>query len=353
VCKRVQRVPRLHARPRRDATLASLKQELTSHFDHVLELPVMATMEPAAKGRLAPLFEHMAAGLRDAEGFKADKALPNSWEARMRELLLQPDAVQALTALQLPLEGVRRRLAELLGAVVAGGPKEERKEDATASRRYRWELRRRPGLGCCCSCAAWLGAGALARVLVPRGRAGQSVWRWRWKPACLAACLPASSSVRACSQPLRPCPTTRRYFSISSKSWLQPVMKAVRPLLPPELQPQLKADDLHVTLWHKDDPELGPDEAMRDALAAVEGQVVRLRLAALYHSPEVSCAEVELLDAPDAAGCKDFYHITLRTAPGVAAKSSNQLPVRQAAGEEGVWRMELQPLVLEGAIAAR
>ncbi len=144
-----------------------------------------------------------------------------------------------------------------------------------------------------------------------------------------------------------------RYFSVTSKQWLQPVMAAARPLIPTELHPQLKKEELHVTLWHKDDPELGPDEQLRDALAAVEGQSVRLRLLAVYHSPEVSCAEVELLDAPDAAAAHAFHHITLRTAPGVTAKSSNQLPSRMAAGDESVVRLALQrPLALEGAIAA-
>jgi hypothetical protein len=129
-------------------------------------------------------------------------------------------------------------------------------------------------------------------------------------------------------------------------------MEAVRPLLPPEAASQLKREELHVTLWHRDDPELGPDEALRDALAAAEGSTVRLRLLALYHSPEASAAEVELLGGPDAACARDFHHITLRTAAGVAAKSSNQLPARLAAGDAGVVKLELPPLVLEGVITA-
>jgi hypothetical protein len=127
---------------RRDTTLSSLKQELTNHFDHVLELPVMRTMDSQTKERLAPVFAQMAAGLRDAHGFNAEKALPDSWETRMRQLLLQPDVVKALQALQLPLPQITQQLAEMMATAVADGPKEEgagggQADAAPSSRKYR------------------------------------------------------------------------------------------------------------------------------------------------------------------------------------------------------------------------
>jgi hypothetical protein len=121
----------------RDATLSSLKQELTNHFDHVLELPVMRTMDAKTKERLGPVFAHMAAGLRDAHGFKAEKALPDSWELRMRQLLLKPDVVEALQALQLPLTQITQQLAEMMATVVAEGPKEEGSGASGSTPRYR------------------------------------------------------------------------------------------------------------------------------------------------------------------------------------------------------------------------
>ncbi len=304
----------------------------------------MRTMEAAAKAALAPLFEHMAAGLRDAHGFNAEKALPDAWEARMRSLLLEPQAVAALMALQLPLEGVTRQLAEQLAALMAAGPKEEgggaggREEPATPSRRYRCRCRAGPsaraddlGLMTCSPCT----------------RSPCTALHLHLQPSPAPAAAPPRPAHRPSPHPARP-----RYFSVSSRAWLAPVMDAVRPLLPPEAAAQLKRDELHVTLWHRDDPELGPDEALREQLAGAEGAAVRLRLLALYHSPEVTAAEVELLGGPDAACARDFHHITLRTAPGVAAKSSNQLPGRLAAGDAGVVKLALPPVVLEGVITA-
>lgn len=129
---------------RRDATLSSLKQELTNHFDHVLELPIMRTMDPSTKARLAPVFAQMAAGLRDAHGFNAEKALSDSWESGMRQELLKPDVVQALQALQLPLPQITQQLAEMMATAVADGPKEEgegagsgQADAAHGSRKYR------------------------------------------------------------------------------------------------------------------------------------------------------------------------------------------------------------------------
>ncbi len=139
-------------------------------------------------------------------------------------------------------------------------------------------------------------------------------------------------------------------MAITHPSWPALVSPHVESLIPG----YLPRDELHVTLWHSADArEGGGDESLKAALKLEGGRTVRLRLSAVYLSPQVCCGEVELLDAPDAAFSYPFPHITLWVGEGSKAQESNLLPGRWRAGEEGVRRVELPAVVeLQGQIGS-
>lgn len=53
--------------------------------------------------------------------------------------------------------------------------------------------------------------------------------------------------------------------------------------------------DFHVTLWHTDDPEQGPDTAVRDGLLAARGAAVQIQILSVdYQEGSIAAAQVQV-----------------------------------------------------------
>jgi hypothetical protein len=150
------------------------------------------------------------------------------------------------------------------------------------------------------------------------------------------------------------------------------------------LMPQFK-HETHVTLWHCDDPVLGPQRSLRDALLSRVGDTSFFQVTAIDYEPGGTAAAVvevrasplgypprahhaldmqlanlhltsflfllhlQLLDAPEAATVKPYHHITLVVGEGQQAKDANLLPQKVQEGK--ATRVPLQdPLQITGQI---
>jgi len=120
-----------------------------------------------------------------------------------------------------------------------------------------------------------------------------------------------------------------------------------------DVRASMRRPEYHVTLWHCDDPVMGKDTVVRDALAACVGQPAHLQVSALVADEEVAAAQVVLLSGPDAVVAqgtqKAFRHITLAVASGVHAKMANLLPERLAKGKAMSYTLP-EPFYLEGQV---
>jgi hypothetical protein len=107
------------------------------------------------------------------------------------------------------------------------------------------------------------------------------------------------------------CPSAALLILIPSppphcRSHTQPHQPPTQSELPlsPEDQARVQAGrpDYHITLWHADDPLLGPDQVLRDALTAAVGSEALLEVVAVDVSAEVIAAEVREREGRKAAG---------------------------------------------------
>lgn len=222
------------------------------------------------------ILQHLAQGISSIqEG--ASPPLPAEWEARARALLLSEPARSRILALQLPLGACRADLAAAArGALrLAGG--------AGAG------LEEEPSLPSALAQLTTGAAGAGAEPMSVDGGAG----------------VPGE---------------TVRYIAIAGFDNTQLRAAALLLLAPPpgapaEGAPAVAAGDapaaaaaevaqaaagaggdlkpeMHVTLWHADDPVLGPNLGLRDALLAAVGSEVAFEVVAVDSSPEVTAAQV-------------------------------------------------------------
>ncbi|GIL53591.1 hypothetical protein Vafri_9205 [Volvox africanus] len=291
----------------RHKPLSDLLANLRTHFTRVVELPIMRGdgLDIDGGGGRVPVevLRHVAEGVRDVSE-RAKPQLPAVWETRARELLLRADVVEALEALQLPMEDVRRRLGEEMASTL-----EEVKVNAAAAA---VPVVSTGGDG---------GAGAGAMDIDVDGTAA------------------AEERVT--------------YFSVEGMDD-EALRAAAREVLVPELQAKLRRGSLHVTLWHRMDPELGPRTDLRRALMGLVGTPVDVEVVHIDISPEVIAAHVRMLSADEAIPSRPYHHITLAVEKGHSAVESNQLPARLEAGEQGVERRPLKggPLLLRGVVTA-
>ncbi|GIM05298.1 hypothetical protein Vretimale_9759, partial [Volvox reticuliferus] len=286
----------------RHKPLSDLLANLRTHFTRVVELPVMlgdgvgvdadgGIGDGGGGGRVpVEVLRHVAEGVRDVSE-RAKPQLPAEWETRARELLLRADVVEALEALQLPMEDVRRRLEEEVASTL-----EEVKVNAAATAAAATSDGGSEG-----AAAAAAADGAEAMDIDDDGGA-------------------AAAEARV------------SYFSVEGLDD-EALRSAAREVLVPELHAKLRRGSLHVTLWHRSDPELGHRTDLRRALMGLVGTPVDVEVLHIDVSPQVIAAHVRMLSADEAIPSKPYHHITLAVEKGHAAVESNQLPARLAAGE--------------------
>ncbi|GLI67104.1 hypothetical protein VaNZ11_011309 [Volvox africanus] len=294
----------------RHKPLSDLLANLSAHFTRVVELPIMrgdGLCDGGGGGGSVPVevLRHVAEGVRDVSE-RAKPQLPAVWETRARELLLRPDVVEALEALQIPMEDVRRRLGEEVASTI-----EEVKVNAAA---------------------------AAAPVATTNSDGGDGDGA-EMMDVDVDGTTDAEERVS--------------YFSVEGMDD-EALRAAAREVLVPELQAKLRRGSLHVTLWHKLDPELGARTDLRRALMGLVGTPVELEVVHIDISPQVIAAHVRMLSADEAIPSKPYHHITLAVEKGHSAVESNQLPARLEAGEQGVERLPLKggPLLLRGVVTA-
>ncbi|KXZ53709.1 hypothetical protein GPECTOR_6g626 [Gonium pectorale] len=339
----------------RNKPLGELVEALRGQFTRVAELPIMrgdgggdggaadgtdgaAVVSSAAAaaagggGRLPiEVLRHVAVGLRDVNE-RSKPQLPAEWEERARELLLRPDVVAALEALQLPLDDVRHRveveIAATLETVKAAAAAAASGGDGTAGE---------------------AAAAAAPAGLQPFPSISSAVSGLQVADGSGAAVADGTDSAAAAGVSEE----SVAYFSLTGLDE-EALRAAAREVLPAELHGRLRKGGLHVTLWHRNDQTLGSRADLRRALLERVGSGVEVEVQALTVSPQVVAAEVTLLTDDEALTSKPYHHITLLVEKGHTAAESNQLPARLAAGEAGVERRALPggPLLLRGVVAA-
>ncbi|GLC34248.1 hypothetical protein PLESTF_000823000 [Pleodorina starrii] len=334
----------------RHKTLPDLLAALRNQFTRVVELPIMrgdgvggggeaaedaagggAEASEASGGGSVPLevLRHVAEGVREVSE-RSKPQLPAAWEARARELLLRPDVVAALEALQLPMEDVRRKLEEEVAATL-----EQVKAAAAAA-----------GGGVDGDGAASVPLSSSLSSEVETLQLGGDASAAEAASEAAAAADGADGAAAAAEERVS-------YFSVAGLD-AEALRAAARQCLVSELQAKLRRGPLHVTLWHRADPELGRRTDLRRALMGLVGSPVELEVTDIDISPEVVAANVRLLSADEAIPARPYHHITLLVEKGHLAVESNALPARLAAGEPGVERRPLPggPLLLSGVVTA-
>uniref|UniRef100_A0A7S3VRB2 Uncharacterized protein n=1 Tax=Dunaliella tertiolecta TaxID=3047 RepID=A0A7S3VRB2_DUNTE len=134
------------------------------------------------------------------------------------------------------------------------------------------------------------------------------------------------------------------------------LLEAARQVLPPQMCSQLK-EELHITLWHADDPALGPDQELQQCLLAAVGSEVAFEVTHIDFVPQgMAAAKVQLTSGPETAlaklsGC--YLHITLVIGPSGQAKDSKLLDHAVVQHSNGAQRHALpEPLALVGQVLA-
>jgi len=236
--------------------------------------------------------------------------LPLEWEARARELLARDDVRHAVLSLQRPLPHIQADVAAALARLLR-------------ATRMPSQLHGSMSLSTALQEQMCTSEDRMARADAAGGRAAPLRW-------LAIAALPKDQL-------------------------LEGLLGALDGRLPDELVERIRKGrpEYHVTLWHCDDPVMGKDTVVRDALAACVGQPAHLQVSALVADEEVAAAQVVLLSGPDAVVAqgtqKAFRHITLAVASGVHAKMANLLPERLAKGKAMSYTLP-EPFYLEGQV---
>ncbi|KAF5835398.1 hypothetical protein DUNSADRAFT_7483 [Dunaliella salina] len=132
------------------------------------------------------------------------------------------------------------------------------------------------------------------------------------------------------------------------------LLEAARQVLPPEMCSQLK-DELHVTLWHAEDPALGSDQELQECLLAAVGSEVTFEVTHVDFVPQgIAAAKVQLTSAPETVLAKlsgRYLHITLVIGPSGQAKDAKLLDLAVTQQSGGAQRCALpEPLPLVGQV---
>ena len=221
----------------RNTSWEQLQSRLQSMFGTVLELPIMRGVGADGCGvppGLEAVLRHVAEGVSHYPG--RDSKMPDGWEQRMRELLLEPAASAALLALQRPLPELQEDVASRLAAALAD-------DDSVAD--------------------------MMAEKLTTRGgsvapdRAGELI---RWYGI---AALPADVLLEGLG-------------SLPLPADVAELVKVARP-------------EYHVTLWHIDEQQQGQaadNKEVRAVLAAAVGQEAMVEIVSVDWNDAVVAAQV-------------------------------------------------------------
>ncbi|GAX84707.1 hypothetical protein CEUSTIGMA_g12129.t1 [Chlamydomonas eustigma] len=258
----------------RNTTLNQLRTRCQSLFGAVLEVEVMmgvGDQQLVSSPGLRQALKCLSEGLSSVPVTGGDSKKPTPWEVHIRELLLEPETQRTLLSLQRPLEELQKDLVALI----------------------------------------------LQQV--------RKAWTSEQVNAADAASLSTSRHVPSASTSAEPI----RWYGIAALD-VEPLLASVLSLpLPEEVSSRIRSSgksEYHVTLWHVEDPVLGPDEELRLALAQSVGQEAVVQLISVDWNDSVVAAQVQMLSAPEPSLRKVYPHITLAVGAGAAAKDSNLLP---------------------------
>ncbi|GFR51489.1 hypothetical protein Agub_g13850, partial [Astrephomene gubernaculifera] len=166
---------------------------------------------------------------------------------------LRPDVVAALEALQLPMEEVRQSLQREVAAAVeaARAAAAAAATDSTAT-----------------------AAGSIL-PLTDSAAISSAVAGCSIDAAGVSMVADAAGAATAAAAAVLPDEERVSYFAVSGFDE-EALRAAAWAVLPAELHGRLRRGEMHVTLWHRNDPSLGPRTDLRRALLGLLGSRVEL-----------------------------------------------------------------------------